>query len=264
MLNVEQAVPAQGAHDAPLTYGSYLRVPELLQLQTPLGPPNAHDEMLFIIVQQVQELWFKQILFEMHRIIALLDGGDAMAALHLLKRVNAIVRVLASEVEVLEAVPPQEFARFRDVLGSASGLESLQFRELEFASGLRETTFLKLIEKHMDVEYFRTRWPRTLHDAFCGMLAQVSSDTVEALVEVYSKSQVYPHLYMLAETLSEYEVLFSHWRFHHVKLVERTIGDNMPGTAGSSGAGYLGKTLGYRFFPELWAARNALMRLTQE
>jgi len=264
MLNVEQAVPAQGAHDAPLTYGSYLRVPELLKLQMPLGPPDAHDEMLFIIVQQAQELWFKQILFEMKTIIALLDERDVLAALHLLKRINAIVKVLAAEVEVLEAMPPQEFARFRDVLGSASGLESLQFRELEFASGLREPTFLKLIEKHMDAEYFRTRWPRTLHDAFCGLLAQVSSETVEALVEVYSKSKIYPHLFMLAETLSEYEVLFSHWRFHHVKLVERTIGDNMPGTAGSSGAGYLGKTLGYRFFPELWAARNALMRLPQD
>ena len=263
MLNVEQAGPAQGAHDLPLTYGSYLRVPELLSLQTPLGPSDAHDEMLFIIVQQVQELWFKQILFEMHRTIASLDNGDIMGALHLLKRINAIMRVLGDEVDVLAAMPPYDFGRFRNVLSASSGLESVQFRELEYASGLREPTLLKIIEKHMDVQQFRSAWPRSLHDAFCGLLAEVNEDVVAAVVEIYSKSSLYPHLFMLAETLSEYEVLFCQWRFLHVKLVERTIGDNMPGTAGSSGAGYLGKTLGYRFFPELWAARNILTRLSQ-
>lgn len=263
MLKVEQEEVTQGAPAAPLSYSDYLRVPELLKLQTPLGPPDAHDEMLFIILQQAQELWFKQILFELKSIIALLNNGDILGAVRLLNRVNAIVRVLGDEVGVLEMMPPQEFARFRHVLNPASGFESAQFRELEFASGLREATFVKLVEKVMDVERFRAEWPVSVRDAFCGLLAKVDADPVQALVQVYSKSSMYPLLFMLAETLTEYEVQFSLWRFHHVKLVERAIGDNMPGTGGSSGAGYLGKTLGYRFFPELWAARNALTRTWQ-
>jgi tryptophan 2,3-dioxygenase len=260
MLNVEQKEAESSGPPRPLTYGDYMRVPELLQLQTPLGPPDARDEMLFIIVQQVQELWFKQILYELKSIIALLDEGDVMEGVRLLNRVNSIMRVVGEEVGILAAMPPQEFHRFRTVLASSSGFESEQFRELEFASGLRGHTFLKLLERLEYLERLRSQWPRSLHDAFCGMVAKIEPDVTMALVEIYGKSQLYPHLFMLAEALSEYEVLFGHWRFHHVKLVERAIGDNMPGTAGSTGAGYLGKTLGYRFFPELWAARNVLTR----
>src|SRR5437868_3573187 len=155
MLNVEQEGPASSGTVRPLSYGEYLRVPELLRLQARLGPPDAHDEMLFIIVQQAQELWFKQVLFELRTIIAVLDGGDIVEGVRLLNRVNAIVRVLADEVEVLESMPPQEFSRFRHVLSPASGFESEQFRELEFASGLREPSVLKIIEKYMNMERFR-------------------------------------------------------------------------------------------------------------
>ena len=260
MLNVEQEEPTSGEATKPLSYGDYLRVPEILSLQTRLGPADAHDEMLFIIVQQVQELWFKQILFELKTIIAVLDGGDIVEGVRLLNRVNNIVRLVGDEVGILGAMPPQEFARFRHVLSPASGFESEQFRELEFASGLREPAVLKIIEKHMNIERFRHEWPMSLHDAFSGLLANVNKDIVSAVVEVYSKSSAYPLLFMLCEALVEYEIQFSHWRFHHVKLVERAIGDNVPGTGGSSGAGYLGKTLGYRFFPELWAARNVMTR----
>lgn len=260
MLNVEQEGPATGAHDAPLTYGSYLKIPELLQLQRPLGPPDAHDEMLFIIVQQAQELWFKQILFEFKSIIPLLSDGDIVAALRLLNRVNVIARVLVNEVELLEQMPPQEFGRFRHLLAPSSGFESEQFRELEYASGLREHTFIRLLETHGYIEQFRSEWPSSLYDAFCGLLAQVGPEQVSVVAEVYRNNAAHPHLYMLAEALSEYEVLFSRWRFNHVKLVERAIGDSVPGTAGSSGAGYLGKTLSYRFFPALWAARNIITR----
>ena len=264
MLKVEQQETTHGdGPAAPLNYADYLRVPEILSLQTPLGPPDAHDEMLFIILQQVQELWFKQILHELKSIIPLLDNGDILGAVRLINRVNAIVRVLADEVGVLEMMPPQEFARFRHVLTPASGFESEQFRELEFASGLREPSLLKLIERHLDIERFRADWPVSLREAFVSLLAKVDPDPVQALVQVYGKNGVYPLLFTLAEALSDYEIEFSLWRFHHVKLVERAIGDNMPGTAGSSGAGYLGKTLGYRFFPELWAARNALTRTIQ-
>jgi len=260
MLNVEQEGPATGAHDAPLTYGSYLKIPDLLQLQRLLGPPDAHDEMLFIIVQQAQELWFKQILFEFESIIPLLDSGDIIEAMRLLNRVNVIMRVLANEVEVLEQMPPQEFGRFRHLLAPSSGFESEQFRELEYASGLREHTFLKLLETHGYIAQFRSEWPVSLYDAFVGLLTGVEADTTLAIAEVYRNNGAHPHLYMLAEALSEYEVLFSRWRFNHVKLVERAIGDSVPGTGGSSGAGYLGKTLTYRFFPGLWAARNVITR----
>lgn len=242
----------------PLTYGLYLRVPELLQLQTPLGIPPARDEMLFIVVQQVQELWFKQILNDLRIVIDSLQQGNILWALPLLARINLIVRTLRNEVGVLETMPPQEFHRFRHVLSPASGFESEQFRELEMASGLAEPTFRKLLAKHMDLDRLGSAWPVTLHDVFLDLLEPIDPDPVAAVACIYDNAHRHPELYLLAEALSEYDVLFSEWRFHHIKLVERTIGDHMPGTAGSSGAGYLGKTLNYRFFPELWAARNRL------
>ncbi len=242
----------------PLTYGSYLHVPELLSLQTPLGPPEAADEMLFIVSQQVQELWFKQILFDLRHVITMLEGSEVLPALHLLGRINMILRLLGAEVAILETMPPPEFQRFRHVLSSSSGFESHQFRELEMASGLREPTFLKLIEKHVNISDLWRRWPRSLHEAFLDRIAPLAPEPVEAVVEIYSRPRQHGELFLLAEALSEYEVRFSEWRFHHIKLVERTIGDRSMGTAGSAGAGYLGKTLGYRFFPELWEARNRL------
>jgi len=165
---------------------------------------------------------------------------------------------------VLETMPPQEFHEFRHVLTSSSGFESEQFRELELASGLNDATFLKLIEKHMDMAKLRSLWPRNLRDAAYRPLAEVDRDVTEATVRVYTEPRRYSELYMLCEALTEYEVLFSEWRFHHVKLVERTIGDRSVGTAGSTGAGYLGKTLGYRFFPELLDARNRMTARASE
>ena len=241
-----------------MTYGDYLRVPELLSLQTPLRAPEAHDETLFIIVQQAQELWFKQILHELHAVVQLLEEQQLPEAVRLINRVNRIFDVLADEVTILETMPPQEFQRFRHVLTTSSGFESQQFRELELASGLSDVTFIKLIEKHMDLDKLRSPWRQTLRDAFLSQLAPIAADPVEALVEIYTHSRIHEGLYALAEALSEYETMFSKWRFHHIKLVERTIGDRSPGTAGSSGVGYLGKTLGYRFFPELLEARNRM------
>lgn len=249
---------APGPGSGPLTYGSYLRVPELLALQSLLSLPTVHDEMLFIVVQQAQELWFKQVLYELQTIIALLDEGDLLDAARLITRVNAIFDVLGTEVDILATMPPLEFGRFRGVLSTSSGFESEQFRELELASGLDDPTFFKVIDKYMDGAALRARWPRTLAGAFRDVLARLNPDPVAALVCVYGTPAAHPELFLLAETLSEYEVRFQEWRFHHVKLVERVIGDRSPGTAGSAGSGYLGKTLTYRFFPELWEARNRL------
>jgi len=267
MLKVEQGETGDGSNlssfstegdGGPMTYGDYLRVPELLSLQTPLGKPAVHDEMIFIILQQIQELWFKQILFDLKEIIRLLDEGHVLQGVQLLQRVNRIMKAVGAEVQLMESLPPQEFLRFRHVLTPASGFESEQFRELELASGLNEQTFLNLMARHMDMPALRSRWPRTLHDAFLNLLSPVGGRPAEAVAKVYREASTYPELYMLAEALSEYEVVFAEWRFHHVKVVERTIGDHSPGTAGSTGVGYLGKTMGYRFFPELWEARNKI------
>ncbi|HMA33515.1 MAG TPA: tryptophan 2,3-dioxygenase family protein [Chloroflexia bacterium] len=249
---------APGPGSGPLTYGTYLRVPELLALQSPLSLPVVHDELLFIVVQQAQELWFKQVLHELRVVIALLDAPRLLEAVRLVQRATAILGVLGAEVAILETMPPREFARFRGVLSTSSGFESEQFREVELASGLADPTFLQLIAKHMDGPALHGRWPRTLGAAFRGALATVDANPVAALVAIYSTPESYPELFMLAEALSEYEVRFQEWRFHHVKLVERVIGDRAPGTAGSAGSGYLGRTLTYRFFPELWEARNQL------
>jgi tryptophan 2,3-dioxygenase len=257
MLDEEQERHSSG-HGEPLTYGSYLRVPELLRLQTPLSSPPAHDEMLFIILQQIQELWFKEVLYELRAVIGLLEEGNVWEGVRLMDRVNRIMRSLAEQVTLLETMPPQEFHRFRHVLTSSSGLESEQFRELEMASGLEDPAFLKLVDKLIGLEHLRAKWPLSLHRVFCDLLASVDPDPVEAIVKIYRHPDEHRALFALAEALSEYEVRFSDWRFHHIKLVERTIGDRSPGTAGSTGAGYLGKTLAYRFFPELWEARNRM------
>jgi tryptophan 2,3-dioxygenase len=250
-------IVAQDAAE-PRTYGEYLRVPELLTLQSPLSEPAVHGEMLFIIVQQAQELWFKQILHELRPIVELLERGELQEATHMLDRVDRILRVLSEEVSLLETLPPAEFQQFRQLLRTASGFESEQFRELELASGLRDEGFLRVVAHVADLDGIRRRWPRTLADAFLDVLTRLDADPITALVRVYAHPSEYPEQYRLAEALSDYEGLFQKWRFHHLRLVERVIGDRAPGTAGSPGSGYLGKTLAYRFFPELWEARNRL------
>lgn len=264
MLDAERTDRKQTAAQLPLTYASYLRVPELLNLQSPLGPADAQDEMLFIITQQSQELWFKQILHDLRIVLDRLETGDLTFALHLLGRINKIMHVVGQEVTVLATMPPPQFQRFRHVLSSSSGFESVQFRELEMASGLREPTFIKLIERHMNVPDIWARWPRSLHDLFLDLIEPLAPEPVDAVVEVYMHPERHGQLFLMSEALSEYETRFGEWRFNHIRLVERTIGDRAMGTAGSSGAGYLGKTLGYRFFPELWEARNRISALAAQ
>jgi tryptophan 2,3-dioxygenase len=252
-----------GTHLAhpPQTYGSYLKVPELLGLQSVVSNPARHDELLFIIVQQVQELWFKQILAEFAVVIRLIGEGDLVEATRLLRRANLIMEHVTGEVGVLETMHPADFLHFRGILATASGFESEQFRELEYASGLREPPFLNVLEKHMEPQArdeIKGRWPLSLREALLEALAGLNQDPVEALAIVYGAPGEHPHHFMLAEALSEYEMRFVSWRLAHLKVVERTIGTRTQGTAGSAGSGYLARTLGYRFFPELWEARNRL------
>jgi tryptophan 2,3-dioxygenase len=214
--------------------------------------------MLFIILQQSQELWFKQILHEVHAVVDLLERDELLEATRLMQRVNRIMRVLIEELDVMEMLAPAEFMQFRHLLTPASGFESEQFRELELASGLTDETFLKLAEQALDLGTFATRWPKTFRDAFLEVLTQLRPDSVDALVDIYTAPARHPQLYALCEAVSEYEVRFSAWRFHHIKVVERVIGEHSRGTGGSTGVRYLARTLKYRFFPELWEARDRI------
>lgn len=245
--------------DEPLSYGSYLRVPELLSLQSPLGRPPVQDEMLFIILQQSQELWFKQVLHDLRAVIAYLREGELFKALGYLDRINRVFRVLSEELEVMETLQPSQFARFRRLLTPSSGFESFQFRELELASGLDDEHYLRLVKKIVDLDAVRASWPVTLRGAFLETFSASGLDVTDRLATLYANPELDPALFALAEALSEYEVRFNRWRFNHVKVVERAIGNRSPGTGGSPGTSYLERTVDYRFFPELWEARNRLM-----
>jgi tryptophan 2,3-dioxygenase len=239
----------------PFTYGVYLRIPELLDLQTPLGP-DVPDEMLFILGQQAQELWFKQCLHDLRRVLDLFSKGEITTATRLLDRITRILDVLGSETEVLESIEPAQFHRFRGVLRAASGFESEQFRELEIASGLRDEIYLKMVSRFVDVDATVRRWPVSLHDAFISAVSPAGEDAPAAISAIYRKPEERPVLYALAESCSAYDMRFQAWRFHHIQVVERVIGPLSPGTGGSPGSGYLNRTLSYRFFPELWQVRN--------
>ena len=214
--------------------------------------------MLFIVLQQAQELWFKQMLHDLHAVVALMESGRFLPAAHLLGRVNRILRVVREEMEVMEMLAPIQFQGFRHLLTPSSGFESEQFRELELASGLRDETYLKMVARVVDVEAVRRRWPRTLHDEFCDAAASIDLDPIQAVVRVYTAPEEHAEMHALFEALSEYEMRFAAWRFHHVEVVERVIGDRSTGTGGSAGRSYLSRTLSYRFFPELWEARNVI------
>jgi tryptophan 2,3-dioxygenase len=258
--NTTAVVPDdQCGSDEPLSYGSYLRVPELLSLQSPLGRPPVQDEMLFIILQQSQELWFKQALHDLRAVIACLRTGEIPVAVRYLDRINRIFRVLSEELEVMETLQPAQFARFRRLLTPSSGFESLQFRELELASGLDDEHFLRLVRKILDLDAVRASWPVTLRQAFLETFGGGGEDVTDELLALYADPDLDPPLYALAEALSEYEVRLNRWRFNHVKVVERAIGNRSQGTGGSPGTSYLERTVDYRFFPELWEARNRLM-----
>ena len=248
------------ADDRPLTYGTYLRVDDLLDLQRLSGDPPEHDELLFITIHQVYELWFKQILWELDRAVALLDADDRARARHTLGRVRTIVKVLVSQLDVLETMTPLEFASFRAHLESGSGFQSAQFREVEFALGLKDPAAVRRAEH----DAARARLERrlaapSLWDAHLAHLARTGhpvdpTDTAaveDVLVEVYRED---PDAAGLCESLVDLDEGLQEWRYRHVKMVERTIGAKM-GTGGSAGAAYLRSTL-RPAFPPLWDVRS--------
>jgi tryptophan 2,3-dioxygenase len=236
-----------------LTYGSYLALDELLSLQRPHSVPEHSDELLFIVVHQASELWFKAILHDIDGLIAALEANDSGQSLWRLQRINVLMRIVSSQLSSLEALPPQHFAQFRTYLGSSSGSQSIQFRAIEAASGLRDEHFMRALEEHGDIPEVvqRALGRPTLQELFLKLL-DAGGVKLEDLYLGPGPSM----LFFLAEALLEYEQQFAQWRFKHVQLVERVIGPRTEGTGGTLGSRYLMKTIDQKFFPRLWEVRS--------
>jgi tryptophan 2,3-dioxygenase len=263
---------------AMVTYGSYLKVHELLALQHQLSSPAEHDELLFIIIHQVYELWFKQILHELDLAESDLTSNNSIGALKTLKRITAIQQVLTQQVSILETMTPNDFNRFRSRLNPASGFQSHQFRVLEFRMGLKDPAYLKFFKSQpnslKEIEAAKAR--PCFNDHLASFLARqgykvpaalLSRDVTvewtpsEALADIYrtiyeNHEQHYP-AYILLEALCDVDQQFTLWRYRHVAMVERMIGART-GTGGSSGVKYLSSTLAKRFFPEIWLSRGQI------
>jgi tryptophan 2,3-dioxygenase len=249
-----------------LTYGDYLKVPELLSLQQLRSDPAVHDEHLFIVVHQAYELWFKQLLFELQSIRERMFANDPELARHELTRVRAIERVLIEHLEVLQTMTPQAFLEFRSNLAPASGFQSAQFREIEFVSGLKDPRYLDELDTSPEE---RARLDRrlgepTLWDGFSALLEAnglpMPSGDEEARRDSLLRMAREPKhaaLFAVSEGLLDHDESFAIWRSNHVLMVEREIGAKR-GTGGSSGVPYLRTTLAKRFFPELWDLRSYL------
>ena len=229
---------AFGSDETKLSYGSYLKVDDLIGLQTLLSAPPRHDELLFIIIHQVYELWFKQLLHELEAIDARLRSGEPLGAQRLLRRCIENERVLIQQLTVLETMTPNDFLKFRDHLMPASGFQSGQFRALE------KKCSQDLVASFNDL--LRGRG-----------FAMKEGERARELAQIYQTPDDHYDLYLLCESMVEFDELFTLWRVHHVQMVERMIGSK-PGTGGSPGVSYLRTTLDRRFFPDLWELRTHL------
>jgi tryptophan 2,3-dioxygenase len=267
--------------DEQLSYGSYLQVPELIGLQKLLSDPPQHDELLFIVIHQVYELWFKLLLHEIDAVMAHLDADEPLGAHRVLGRCIEIERVLIAQLKVLETMTPNDFLTFRDRLMPASGFQSGQFRCVEAVAGIRDAAHLESLvpgsPEHAALE--RRLAAPTIIDHFFELLRRRGFDLpadppggdahtgpgagaaherrVRELARLYQDPDAHYSLYLLAEALVEFDEMFTLWRVHHVAMVERMIGAK-PGTGGSEGVGYLRRTLERKFFPELWELRSHL------
>ena len=243
-----------GEEGRQLSYGTYLKVSELLSLQQ--GLSEAHDELLFIVAHQVYELWFKVVIDELEAARGRIDSDGISFARHHLRRVHVIERLLIEQIEVLETMSPQDFLAFRSQLAPASGFQSVQFREIEFLSGLKEPKYLSRIEgspEEMGRLQRRLDEP-SLADALHSLIKRRGSPS---LLNIFRDRERYGDLFDLCEAMLDHDEAFAHWRARHVLMVERQIGSKT-GTGGSSGAQYLRSTLGKRFFPDLWDVRSEL------
>jgi tryptophan 2,3-dioxygenase len=249
-----------------LTYGTYLRLDELLACQTPLT--ESHDELLFIVIHQVYELWFKQILHEAERLQVTLEAGDGAAGLATARRIAKILKTMVGQMDVLETMTPRQFASFRPELGSSSGFQSIQFRYLEAVLGRRD--FSRTV---IDPVLAAIMARRPVFDSLFRFLAALGWDVPapvldrdprtpwtsdgrvqQLLAEVYERSGEPAEI---CEALVDIDEGVQEWRYRHVKMVERIIGAKM-GTGGSAGSSYLRSTLLSPVFPDLWDVRSRL------
>jgi len=255
-----------GEEGALLTYGSYLQLPVLLGAQRLESDPPAHDELLFITIHQVYELWFQQLLHEASSAREAMFDGELWRAQHWLRRMHAIERLLVQQIDVLETMTPQDFLEFRQRLAPASGFQSVQFRELEFVSGAKDPAYVGRFRGLTDAE--RDRLHRrltepTLWDAYVHVLDAAGLDTAdeaalgESLRTVAHDRGQYAEVWSLAEALLEHDELAAAWRARHVVMVERMIGSK-DGTGGSTGAAYLRSRRDLRYYPQLWELRSHL------
>jgi len=258
-----------------LTYTSYLKIDELLDLQELKSRPKEHDEMLFIIIHQTYELWFKQILHEFERVRNEMSAGHTWTSVKTWQRILKIMKTLVAQIDILETMTPLEFSSFRGFLDQASGFQSVQFREIEILCGLRSEI---MVSAHKDrPKHYRQIQQRmeepTLWECFCSYLQQQGYDIPDPervneeglLYEPTPKIQdTIVHIMnnhqeaaLLAELLVDFDEGLQEWRYRHVKMVERTIGTKK-GTGGSDGVEYLKTTLSPPIFPDLWAVRTQL------
>jgi tryptophan 2,3-dioxygenase len=260
---------------AAVTYSSYLKLDELLTLQQPRSDSPEHDEMLFIVIHQVYELWFKELLHEFDRVRRLLEDDEPYRGQHTFKRILTILKVMVAQLDILETMTPLEFLSFRQRLEAASGFQSDQFRQIEFLLGRKsEQAIQRFPEGSRARRALERRYGEpTLWDAFLRYLSregyaipesqltrdviasiEPSSEIQQILIDVYRRDTKNAEL---CERLVDLDEGLQEWRYRHVKMVERTIGTKI-GTGGSSGAAYLRETVGGPIFPDLWAIRSQL------
>jgi tryptophan 2,3-dioxygenase len=257
-----------------LTYADYLQLDGLLGLQKPRSTPPEHDEMLFIVIHQVYELWFKEMLHEVEKVKRDFTGGDLYGAIHTFKRLRTIMKTLVQQLDILETMTPMSFSAFRDRLDTASGFQSYQFREFEFVMGYKRPNMLKYAVGQAAVAALQKRLGEpSVVDHFYDFLAhqgvaipvtlrekpvtagdQANEEIQRALLRLYTTR---PELAILFESMTDLDEGFQEWKYRHVKLVERTIG-NKRGTGGSMGVEFLKQSLFQPLFPDLWAIRHEL------
>ena len=261
-----------------ITYMSYLKVDELLELQTLVSEPKHHDEMLFIIIHQAYELWFKLVLHELEKAADHMKKKEVLSANHFVKRVVEIFRILVPQIQLLETMTPKDFLEFRSRINPASGFQSVQFREIEFFAGLREMRYLEhlknvpgatqKLQKRMAspplgeiyLEMIRGlgfSLPENITAAHLEAHAEDSNQVLATLKQIYMSPYKYLEIYQLTESLLDFDEYLSLWRYHHVMTVERIIGMKT-GTGGSPGANYLRATTSKQCFPFLWKVRTIL------
>jgi tryptophan 2,3-dioxygenase len=258
-------------YESALTYNSYLAVDDLLKLQKPLSEGPEHDEMLFIIIHQTYELWFKQLIHEFSQAQRALEDGDTHYALSILGRIRTIMKVCVAQVDILETMTPLQFNAFRGYLSSSSGFQSAQFRKVEAILGRRDSRMAGHLPPDIQSEIQSITSGNSLWDSFLEYLVKrgyalpidvigrdktipysSNSEVQDVLLKVHQSD---PESAMVSERLVDIDEGIQEWRYRHVKMVERTIGHKM-GTGGSSGVEYLASTLFNPVFKDLWEIRS--------